>query len=222
MKKLLEVDSIYKSYDNRMILSDVYLKCETGDIIGVLGRNGTGKSTLLKIIYGIVSAENKFIRIDYKVRQKAYMHLNEISYLPQDNFVPKYFKVSKAIRLFINKNKMLDFNNDQFIQQIFNKKIYQLSSGELRYLEIKLILCNDSKFALLDEPYNGISPILVKNINGLIVKHSHEKGIILTDHNYRNVLKIATQIYLIKDCATKKLKREEDLIRFGYLKEGML
>ena len=222
MKHLLEIDSVYKSYEYRNILSDVYLKCETGDIIGVLGRNGTGKSTLLKIIFGIISAENKFIRLDYKVRNKAYLYSKEISYLPQDNFIPKHFRVSKAIRLFINKNKKLEFKNDPLIQQIYNKKVNQLSGGELRYLEIKLILCNDSKFALLDEPYNGISPILIKEINRLIIKYSNEKGIILTDHNYRNVIAVANQLYIIKDCATKKLKDEDELIRYGYLKEGML
>ncbi len=222
MKNLLEVDSIYKSYSNRMLLSDVYLKCETGDIIGILGRNGTGKSTLLKIIYGIISAENKFIRINYKVRRKANLHSNEISYLPQDNFIPKYLKISKAIRLFIDKNKIEDFNNDSFIQEILTKKIKHLSGGELRYLETKLILCNGSKFALLDEPFNGISPIMTRKINELIIKYAPTKGVILTDHNYRNVLKIATQIYLIKDCATKKIKSEEELVRFGYLKEEML
>lgn len=222
MKSTLEVDSVQKSFDNKIILSDVYLKCETGDIIGILGRNGTGKSTLLKIIFGILGTENKFIRIDNKIRKKAYLYKNEISYLPQDNFIPKNFKVSKAIKLFINKHKILEFNNDDFIQEIYHKKIKQLSGGELRYLEIKLILCNDTKFALLDEPYNGLSPILIKNINQLIIKYSSEKGIILTDHNYRNVLNVANQLYLIKDCAIKKLKNENELIRYGYLKEGML
>ena len=103
-----------------------------------------------------------------------------------------------------------------------DKKINQLSGGELRYLEIKLILFNDSKFALLDEPYSGTSPIIIKNINNLIVKCSNKKGIILTDHRYRNVLKVSTQLYLLKDCAIRKLENEEELIRFGYLKEGML
>ena len=222
MKNKLEIDSVFKYYDNRTILSDVYLKCETGDIIGVLGRNGTGKSTLLKIIYGILSANNKFIRINNKVRKRAYLYKNEISYLSQDHFIPTYFNVSKAVRLFLKKDKVLDFKKDTFIQQIYNKKINQLSSGELRYLEIKLILCNDSKFALLDEPYNGISPLLVKEINNLITESSNYKGIILTDHSYKNVLSVSTQIYLIKDCATKKLKNKEELIRYGYLKEGML
>ena len=221
MKNKLEIDSVFKYYDHQTILSDVYLKCETGDIMGILGRNGTGKSTLLKIIYGILSADNKFIRINNKVRKKAYLYKNEISYLSQDNFIPTYFNVSKAVRLFLNKDKVLNFKKDTFIQQIYDKKISSLSSGELRYLEIKLILSNDSKFALLDEPYNGISPLLVKKVNNLITESSAHKGIILTDHSYKNVLSVSTQIYLIKDCAIKKLKNKEELIRFGYLKEGM-
>ncbi len=222
MKNILEVDSIEKSYDFKIILSDVYLKCETGDIIGILGRNGTGKSTLLKIIYGILPAEHKFVRINYQIRRKAYKYKNEISYLPQDNFIPKNFKVSKVISLFLNKNSITTFYEDVFIQQIYNQKVNQLSGGELRYLEIKLILFSESKFVLLDEPYNGISPIMMNSINDLILKYSKYKGIILTDHNYNNVLKVANQLYLINDCSTKKLKNKQELIHLGYLKEGML
>lgn len=117
MKNLLEVDSIEKSYGYKIILSNVYLKCETGDIIGVLGRNGTGKSTLLKIIYGILPAEYKFVRINHQIRAKAYKHKNEIQYLPQDNFIPKNLKVSKAISLFIVKKNTPDFYDDAFIQK---------------------------------------------------------------------------------------------------------
>ncbi len=222
MKNILEVDSIQKSFENVVILSDVYLKCETGDVVGVLGRNGCGKSTLLKIIFGILKTEHKFVRIDTKVRKKAYRYQNEISYLSQDSFIPNYFKVAKAIQLFINKNRIEEFYNDELIQSIKGQRISQLSSGEIRYLEIKLILYNDSKFALLDEPYNGISPVLIKKINHLILERSTYKGIILTDHNYKNVLKVASQIYLLKDCAMRKLKAKEELISYGYLKEGML
>lgn len=222
MKHLLEVDSVFKVYDTKTILSDVYLKCETGDIIGILGRNGTGKSTLLKIIYGIISTENKFVRIDYKVRRKAYLYNNEISYLPQNNFIPTYFKVSKAIKLFLDKGKIPDFNKDDFIQKIYSKKIKTLSGGELRYLEIRLILFKESKFVLLDEPFSNISPIFIEKINKLIIKYSKQKGIIITDHNYKNILSISTQLYLLKGSAIRKLKNKEELIKFGYLSEGML
>lgn len=222
MKSLLEADSIEKSYNYNIILSDVYLKCKTGDIIGILGRNGCGKSTLLKIIYGTIPAEYKFVRIDHQLRRKAYKYPNEISYLPQDNFIPKHFRVSKVIRLFLSKENVSEFCDDSFIKSILNSKINELSGGELRYLEIKLILYSDSKFALLDEPYNGLSPIMINVTNQLIEECAKHKGIILTDHNYNNVLKVSTQIYLIKDCSTKKLKDKKELIQFGYLNDGML
>lgn len=222
MKHVLEVDSVYKTYKGKTILSDVYLKCEIGNIIGILGRNGTGKSTLLKIIFGTVNAENKFIRIDNKVRKHAYKHSSEIVYLSQDSFIPKNFSVLKAIRLFLDKDKAAELKKDEFIQKIHAHKIKQLSGGELRYLEIMLCLCNNAKFTLLDEPYNGLSPILIKRVNEQIKKYAAQKGIILTDHNYENVINVSNQLYLIKDNSIKRLKNKEELVFHGYLKDGML
>jgi ABC-type multidrug transport system ATPase subunit len=161
-KHILEVDSVRKQFDNKLVVSDVYLKCETNEIIGLLGRNGSGKSTLLKIIFGIVSAENKCIRIDGVVKNKVYQLLKEISYLHQEQFIPNHLSVKKAIFLSISIEKTAGFLEDTMIQSILDKKIKYLSSGELRYLEIKLVLYNSSKFVLLDEPYNGLSPIMVK------------------------------------------------------------
>ena len=189
-KHILEVDGIRKSFNERVILSDVYLKCETTEIIGLLGRNGSGKSTLLKIIVGILSAPNKCIRIDSVSKNNANTLLSEISYLHQEQFVPNHLSVSKAIALSIDETKIKSFCDDELIASIMMKKISQLSGGELRYLEIKLVLFNPSKFVLLDEPYNGLSPIMIEVINKLIKENSLKKGLIVTDHNYQNVIKI--------------------------------
>ena len=105
---------------------------------------------------------------------------------------------------------------------MINNKIGTLSGGELKYLHLKIILYNDSKFCLLDEPYNGISPIMVREINKIIVEQSKKKGIIITDHNYNNLLEIVTKIYLIKDRIGYLLKDKMDLIKHGYLNVGML
>ena len=78
MPNLLEIDSVVKSYYGRSVLTDIYVKCETGDILGLLGRNGSGKSTLLKILFGTLSAERKSIRIDGKIYDQPYKTLNEI------------------------------------------------------------------------------------------------------------------------------------------------
>jgi ABC-type multidrug transport system ATPase subunit len=220
IRNVLIVDSVVKHYNYKLVVSDVYLKCETNQIIGLLGRNGSGKSTLLKIIFGIVSAENKFIKINNELKTK--LLFKEISYLSQENFIPQYFTVKKAILLSICSKRVKYFYQDPLIQPILNNKIHQLSGGELRYLEIKLILENNSKFVLLDEPYNGLSPIMIEIVNQLIIENSKTKGIIITDHNYENVIKISNQLVLMKDGKTHHLKDKKELIEKGYLFEGMI
>lgn len=217
MKHVLEIDSIQKKFDLITILSDVYLKCETGDIVGLLGRNGSGKSTLLQIIFGILKADFKFIRVDGVVKSKTSELFNEISYLSQDNFLPRNFRVAKVIALSIKKDKINDFYSDETITTLKNKSIGELSSGELRYLEIKLVLSNSSKFVLLDEPYNGLSPLLIEKINDLILKNAAQKGIIITDHNYESIIGISTRLTLLKEGKLHHIKNKEELVEKGYL-----
>lgn len=216
------MDSIQKRFDEKSVLTDVYLKCETGDIIGLLGRNGSGKSTLLKIIFGIQAADNKFIRVDGIIKDKTSELLREISYLHQENFIPSNFSVRKAISLSIDKESIAAFYDDELITSLKGKNIKQLSGGELRYLEIKLILSNSSKFVLLDEPYNGLSPVMAEKTNVLIVENSKRKGIIITDHNYEKVIQVATKLILMKEGKVHHLKDKSELIGKGYLSEGML
>lgn len=222
-KHTLEIDSIQKRFDEKSVLTDVYLKCETGDIIGLLGRNGSGKSTLLKIIFGIQHADNKFIRVNGIVKNRTSELLQDISYLHQDNFIPNNFSVKKAVSLSIEKNQVAAFyDDDDMIKSLKEKYIKELSGGELRYLEIKLILSNASKFVLLDEPYNGLSPVLAEKTNELINLNSKNKGIIITDHNYEKVIKVATKLILMKEGKVHHLKDKMELIEKGYLSEGML
>jgi ABC-type multidrug transport system ATPase subunit len=220
-KHTLEVDSVQKVFDNKSILSDVYLKCETNDIIGLLGRNGSGKSTLLKIIFGIVAADFKFVRIDGVVKNKTSDLFKEISYLSQDNFIPNHFSVKRAVSLVISNEMINEFYKDEMIQFLGDKKIKQLSGGELRYLEIKLILFNSSKFVLLDEPYNGLSPLMIEKVNALIQENSKQKGIIITDHNYDNVIAISTKLMLMKEGKAHHLTNKKELIEKGYLTAGV-
>ena len=219
---LLEADSIQKRFGEKTVVSDVYLKCQTGEILGLLGRNGSGKSTLLKIIFGIVAADNKFIRIDGKVKQTTNSLLQEVSYLHQDNFIPDNFSVQKAISLTVNQQKLTGFYADEMIASMKSKKAGQLSGGEKRYLEIKLTLCGDSKFVLLDEPYNGLSPIMAEKVNALIIANSAQKGIIITDHNYTNVIQVATKLILMKDGKAHHLTDKKELVEKGYLLDGMI
>ena len=103
------------------------------------------------------------------------------------------------------------------IQSFVDRKISHLSGGELRYLEIKLALCNTSKFVLLDEPYNGLSPLMIEKVNELIKENATRKGIIITDHNYENIIGISTKLMLMKDGKAHHLKNGEELVNKGYL-----
>jgi ABC-type lipopolysaccharide export system ATPase subunit len=213
----LQVDSVIKTFDNKVILSNIFLICKTGEIVGVFGRNGTGKSTLLKIIFGIEKSENKFIKVDDAVLDISFLNKNQISYLPQDNFIPKHLFVKKAIFLFVNHNEIEQFFNDKIIDLIKYKKISVLSGGELRYLEIKLILYSKTKFSLLDEPFKGLSPLLIEKTKELIKSVAKNKGIFITDHDYSNVLEIVTKSYIITNRKSILLNNDRELIEYGYL-----
>ena len=103
MKNILEVDSIQKYVTKDFSLSDIYLRCKTGEIIGVFGRNGSGKSILMRIIFGAESADHKFIRINNHCVKEPYKIANTIAYLPQHSFLPKNFSVQKIVKLYLDK-----------------------------------------------------------------------------------------------------------------------
>jgi ABC-type multidrug transport system ATPase subunit len=215
-KHILEVDSVRKVYDTKLILSDFWLRCETGDVIGLLGRNGSGKSTLLKIIFGILPADFCFLRVDGKKQSGISQRIGWIGYLPQENFIPKHLRVAKAIRLSVDKAKQAEIFNDILIAALLDKKDAAMSGGELRYLEILLILYNESKFALLDEPFNGLSPIVAVRVSQAIQNCTH-KGIIVTDHQYENIIAISNKLILMRDGNAHHLKSSPELADYDYL-----
>ena len=219
---MITVNDISVQFGGTTLFSEVSFAINENDKIALMGKNGAGKSTLLKIIFGVVSADFKFVRIDGKVQLKAAALFRDISYLHQDSCIPKSLSVKKAIQLSIPKEELLDFYADEMIHNIRDKKTRHLSGGELRYLEIKLALRNPSKFVLLDEPYSGLSPLMGEKINQLILDNSARKGIIITDHNYQNVISVATQLTLMKEGKLHYLKDKIELVEKGYLNSEML
>ncbi|MHA4896322.1 ATP-binding cassette domain-containing protein [Pedobacter sp. PWIIR3] len=215
--KGLHVDSVRKHFNGRQILNDVYLQCLPGEIVGLLGRNGSGKSTLLKIIFGSVPADYKYVTIEGQPADTLYKNKGLIGYLPQDHFLPNYLKAKTLISCFCDKKGTARMVEDDFLQPLLNKKSSQLSGGELRILEIMMLLNSGSKYLLFDEPFNGIAPIYIDVIKDTIKRYSANKGIIITDHDYRNVLDISTRSILIDAGNTKPVKEFDDLITFGYL-----
>jgi len=220
MPSFLEIDSVVKTFDIKPVLTDIYFSCKTGDIVGIFGRNGTGKSTFLKILFGSLSAESKFIRIDNKIYDKPYKTYGEISFLPQDSFLPQQLSVKKVVELYLNSDQISSFFDDSILFHLQKNKITHLSGGELRYLEIKLLLNQNSKFVLLDEPFNGMSPILIESVKKLVVQNSENKGVILTDHDYRNVLEVANRFCVFFDGGIKEISDKSELVKWGYISES--
>jgi ABC-type multidrug transport system ATPase subunit len=221
MKNVLEVDSVMISFDDRKILSDCYLKCETGDIIGILGRNGCGKSSLLKVIFGTLFTNNKFIRINDIVYDRPYKYGNLVAYLPQLDFLPKNISVKKIIDIYQSDNVAREkVAGDERIKNHLKKRISELSGGELRYLEIMLLVNLDVKFILLDEPFSKIEPLYKELIVNLIKEYSSTKGFIITDHDYVNIIAVSSRIILISNGVCRPVDDMRDLERYYYVPAG--
>ncbi|MFC0875211.1 ATP-binding cassette domain-containing protein [Saccharicrinis sp. FJH2] len=219
----MEIDSVIKTFGQRKILSNVYLKCQTGEIVGILGRNGCGKSTLLKILFGTLIADQKAIKIDNKFYDKPYQYKNLIAYLPQHSFLPENISLRGIIHVFIkDPEKRKKLIADERIKQHLKKGTKELSGGELRYFEITVLVNLDVRFILLDEPFSGIEPIYKGKIKELIKEYSNDKGFIITDHDYQNILDISDRLVLIKDGALINIQKSEQLEEYGYLPAGTL
>ena len=119
--------------------------------------------------------------------------------------------------MYLEKKKIKTFINDKIIENIYAIKIKNLSGGEIRYLEVKLLMNLESKYILLDEPFNGVSTILVEEMKKSIIENSLNKSFILTDHDYRNVLSAANKIYVIINGCLKELNNKEELKYYGYI-----
>jgi len=217
MHNILEIDSVMQSFDGRNVLSDIYLKCETGDILGMLGRNGSGKSTLLKILFGAMKGDHKFIRIDGTVYDQPFKTPGLVCYLPQHSFLLGHLSVVATVDIYLESIGVDAFLDDELLGKLRHNKINSLSGGESRYLEIKLLLNMPVKFVLLDEPFNGVAPIMIDVLKAMITQYSSTKGIILTDHDYNNVLDVANKYCLVYEGGIKQIENKEDLVRWEYL-----
>lgn len=213
----LHVDSVVKSYGNENILKDVYLFLKPGEILGVLGRNGSGKSTLLKIIFGTLEAESKFVRADKKVLQNLSSGYPLVKYLSQDNFVPKHLRVSSVIKLMVEPSNIERVCSHALIQSILKSKCRNLLGGEMRFVEFMILAFGKGKYILMDEPFNGVSPIIKDEIIQILRAQSKYKAFVITDHDYRSILEVSTKIVLIKDGSTIAIKEASELRVHGYL-----
>ena len=190
-------DSINHSINKIKILQEIHLKVEQGKICGIFGRNGSGKSILMDIGAGIYLPSSGRVSINGKTFKKPSRseRYRKIAYLPQNSFLPQDVKVKNLIKSFpsqaselINRTKLLNLKDE---------KISSLSGGELRLLELLLIISLNRTYLILDEPFTGIEPLIIQEMIDLILEQRQQKkGILITDQYYRYILKISDIVYM--------------------------
>lgn len=215
---ILEIDNVELYFKQNRILNGVYLKAETGKVTGILGSNGSGKSCLLAIIFGSLSAKYKLIRLDNEPILKPLYLTKNVAFLPQDHYTPDRMKLSSAFKLY-NVNWVTFTSEFPQFEDYKNKPFNRLSGGERRVVEIYLILKKEAKIVLLDEPFNGIAPLYIEKIKALILEEKLNKIIVLTDHRYDEVVDISETIYLIKNGCTKLINKLSELEDYEYVRQ---
>ena len=227
---LLKAEKLVKKYGERTVVSDVDVQVNRGEVVGLLGPNGAGKTTTFYMLTGMVKPLSGEIFLDSDNVTKLPMYKRSkmgVGYLAQDASVFTKLSVEDNLKLVLEmtdlnpkeQNEKLEKLIEEFsIGHIRNNKGFALSGGERRRLEIARSLVTDPSFILLDEPFAGIDPIAVEDIQGIINTLKNKNiGVLITDHNVRETLSITDRSYLLyngkilKSGTTKELTKEEDV-----------
>lgn len=189
---------------------------ETGKVTGLLGRNGCGKSTLMKIVFGALHCEQKSVRVNDASLGLHYLSRKAIAYLPQEGLIPPYLTMRKAFSLFhVDERCLIDHFPEG--SRMMDLKPTELSGGYLRIFETVLILHAHAIFCFLDEPFTGLSPVYIEKIKLLIVQRKDEKGIVISDHMHKHVSEISDALYVLANGQTYRIDEPERLVSLGYL-----
>ncbi|MEO8172775.1 MAG: ATP-binding cassette domain-containing protein [Sediminibacterium sp.] len=201
-------------FDGRVILSDIYIKCETGKITGLLGRNGEGKSCLMKIIYGDLPCE-KSVRFDSVSQYETFKRPDLLLYLPQFNFIPARLSLGKIFSDFELDYVSLVNKFPEFASKS-RSSIGNLSGGERRLIELYVIVSSKSQFAMLDEPFTHLNPIQTEKVKSLLIEEKKNKGLLITDHNFRHITGISDDLYVLANGKAHLTKSEKEIEMLGY------
>ena len=236
----LTIQNLRKSYKKNIVVKNVSLKIASGQIVGLLGPNGAGKTTTFYMIVGLIAADHGNILLDQKNLTKTPIHIRAkqgISYLPQE---PSIFRKMDVRENIISILELRNLSKHQIklelesllkelnIQHIKKNTAISLSGGERRRVEIARCLANKPKFILLDEPFAGIDPIAVIDIQKIIKQlASNGIGILITDHSVRETLGICDQAYIVNQGeifaqGTPKIIAQNQSVKDIYLGENFI
>jgi lipopolysaccharide export system ATP-binding protein len=236
----LTIQNLRKSYKKNVVVKNVSLEITSGQIVGLLGPNGAGKTTTFYMIVGLIAADHGNILLDQKNLTKTPIHMRAkqgISYLPQEPSIFRKMDVSENIISILELRKLnkkqIQIELERLLQElnilhIRKNSAISLSGGERRRVEIARCLANNPKFILLDEPFAGIDPIAVIDIQKIIKQlASNGIGILITDHSVRETLGICDQAYIVNQGeifakGTPKIIAQNQSVKDIYLGENFI
>lgn len=220
----LGCDGLVKVYGKRRVVSDVSINVKRGEVVGLLGPNGAGKTTSFYMITGMIKPDDGMVYFDdhditnlpmYRRARKG------IGYLPQEASIFRKLTVEDNLKAILETLKISKAEREERLESLLRELNvehlrksygYQLSGGERRRVEVTRSLVTEPSFMLLDEPFAGIDPIAVADLQGIVTKlRERGLGVLITDHNVRETLSITDRAYIMYEGSIKRSGTADDL-----------
>ncbi len=221
----LRAERLKKRYRSRVVVKDVSLEVRSGEVIGLLGPNGAGKTTCFYMMVGLTPMDGGDLYLDGRKLTHMSIHRRarlDLSYLPQEASIFRRLTVAENVRAVLELyneqpdqigNKLDDLLRDLHIGHLRDNPAISLSGGERRRVEIARALATEPRFILLDEPFAGVDPIAVLDIQKIIgFLKERGIGVIITDHNVRETLGICDRAYIINDGTVLAYGKPEEIV----------
>jgi len=232
---VLKSEGLTKSFNFRRVVKGVNIEISSGEIIGLLGRNGAGKTTTFQMIVGLIKPDKGDIFLDEQNISQYSSHLRAaegITYLPQEHSVFLKASVANNLKLILELQPIGKEERKKIIRELLEElglhdlekqPAYSLSGGERRRLEICRSLLIKPKFLLLDEPFTGIDPLTITELQKIMMNLKRKGiGIILSDHNVQDTFKIADRAYIIDEGKILIKGNPQDIASDNMAKEKFL
>jgi len=221
----LRATGLKKRYRSRVVVKDVSLEVHSGEVIGLLGPNGAGKTTCFYMMVGLVPMDGGELHLDGTRLTHMPMHSRArlgLSYLPQEASIFRRLTVAENVRAVLElynqdpeviRNKLEELLHDLHVSHLHSSPAISLSGGERRRVEIARALATEPRFILLDEPFAGVDPIAVLDIQKIIgFLKARGIGVLITDHNVRETLGICDRAYIINDGSVLAYGKPEEIV----------
>ena len=221
----LKSEHLKKRYKSRVVVKDVSLEVRSGEVIGLLGPNGAGKTTCFYMMVGLVPLDGGEIHLDDKRLTHMPIHRRAqlgLSYLPQEASIFRRLTVAENVRAVLELQnddqaqialKLDDLLQELHVSHLRDNLAISLSGGERRRVEIARALATEPRFILLDEPFAGVDPIAVLDIQKIIrFLKEREIGVLITDHNVRETLGICDRAYIINDGSVLAYGKPDEIV----------